>query len=103
VVSIAQRYVEDLVHAGIEPSRTVLIDDAVNLELFNPEQAERGYIQRSFGINGPLLVGLVGRLSPFKRVCELLETIKLLPRDVLSSAEFVLAGEWDQHSPRKPA
>ena len=58
VVAIAERYIEVLIRAGIEPSRTVLIDDAVNLELFHPEQAERGYIQRSFGINGPLLSAL---------------------------------------------
>lgn len=36
VICIAQRYVDDLIQAGIEPSRIVLIDDAVNLELFGP-------------------------------------------------------------------
>src|SRR5688572_19921303 len=63
VIAIAQRYVDDLVTAGIEPSRIALIDDAVDLTLFSSEHADPIYFDKRFGINGRPLIGLVGRLS----------------------------------------
>jgi glycosyltransferase involved in cell wall biosynthesis len=101
VIAIAQRYVDDLIHAGIERSRIVLIDDAVNLELFAPTQADPNYVRRNFGIEGSLLVGFVGRLSAFKRVCEFLDIIRKLPPDLTDSVHFVVVGEWDNAEYRR--
>jgi glycosyltransferase involved in cell wall biosynthesis len=95
IIAIAQRYIDDLVAAGIDRDRIVLVDDAVDLQLFDPEQADPSYIQRSFGINGRRLVGLVGRLSPFKRVSEFIDILTRLPPSVVATVDFVIAGEWD--------
>ena len=76
-------------------SRIELIDDAVNLDLFAPAHADASYIRRNFGIDGSLLVGLVSRLSPFKRVCEFLDIIHALPLEVDNFVHFVVVGEWD--------
>jgi glycosyltransferase involved in cell wall biosynthesis len=101
VIAIAQRYVDDLLHAGVEPARVTLIDDAVNLELFDPKHADPSYIRRSFGIEGSLLVGFAGRLSSFKRVCDFLDIIKRLPADLTNSTHCVIAGEWDNPQYRR--
>lgn len=101
VIAIAQRYVDDLLHAGVEPVRIALIDDAVNLELFNSANADPSYVPCSFGIKGPLLVGFAGRLSSFKRVCDFLDIIKRLPADLTNSTDFVIAGEWDSPEYRR--
>jgi glycosyltransferase involved in cell wall biosynthesis len=100
VIAIAQRYVDDLVTAGIEPSRIALIDDAVDLTLFSSEHADPIYFDKRFGINGRPLIGLVGRLSPFKRVAEFLEIVGRLPLEVRSAASFVIAGQWESDAYR---
>lgn len=101
VIAIAQRYVDDLLQSGIEAARITLIDDAVNLSLFTAAHADTSYIQRNFGIQGPLLVGVVGRISAFKKICEFLGAVRRLPSEVLGMTEFVIAGEWDSSEYRQ--
>jgi glycosyltransferase involved in cell wall biosynthesis len=95
VIAIAQRYVDDLLQAGVDPKRIALIDDAVDLDLFTPKRNEPSYIRRDFGIGGSLLVGVVGRLSAFKRICEFLDAVRRLPPDVTAATRVVLVGEWE--------
>lgn len=95
VISIAQRYVDDLVQSGIEPNRVALIDDGVNLELFDPLQADPGYLARNFGLRGQVLVGVVGRLSAFKRIHDFLHIVSRLPPEFKQTAVFVIVGEWE--------
>jgi glycosyltransferase involved in cell wall biosynthesis len=101
IIAIAQRYVDDLLTAGIDPARIVLIDDAVDLALFAPDRMDPTFIARSFGITGSPLVGLVGRISPFKRVREFAEVIGLLPPHVRDCARFVVIGDTDDWSYRR--
>ncbi|MCC6887589.1 MAG: glycosyltransferase family 4 protein [Hyphomicrobiales bacterium] len=101
IITVAQRYVEDLVAAGIEPSRIALVDDAVDLSLFCSERADPTYVERHFGIGGKPLIGFVGRLSPFKRVAEFLEVVHRLPPDIRAAANFVIVGQWESTAYRE--
>jgi glycosyltransferase involved in cell wall biosynthesis len=80
VIAIAQRYHEDLLAVGIAPDHVNVIDDAVDLELFRPAPAARNALRKQYGLEGRLLVGLVGRVEPGKRVIEFLEVIAPLTR-----------------------
>jgi len=101
VIAIAQRYVDDLLQAGIDARRIALIDDAVDLALFAPEQSEPGYLRRNFGVDGRLVVGVVGRISAFKRICEFLGAVRQLPSDVASSTRIIVVGDWDSADYRR--
>ena len=89
IIAVAQRYVDDLVAAGIPSERITLIDDAVDLNLFSaaayPRQAPADGIVR---------VAIVGRISPEKRILEFLEVIALLPPQILALARFQIVGDW---------
>lgn len=74
-VTIARRYQEDLLAAGIPSQRLSLIDDSVDLQQFRPDLPERDAVRRELGVEGRIVVGLVGRVEPFKRVVEFLEAI----------------------------
>jgi len=80
VIAIAQRYHDDLLAAGIAPDRVDVIDDAVDLEQFRPAPAGRNALRKQYCLEGRLLVGLVGRVEPGKRVIEFLEAIAPLTR-----------------------
>lgn len=101
VIAIAQRYVDDLLRAGIDTRRIALIDDAVDLDLFDPKQSEPSYIRRHFGIEGSPLVGMIGRMSAFKQICEFLGAVRRLPPDVAASIHVVVAGDWDNADYRR--
>jgi glycosyltransferase involved in cell wall biosynthesis len=100
VIAIAKRYQEDLIAAGIDSERIVLIDDAVDLTRFIPAQTDRSFI-RDVAPNGLLLVGLVARITPFKRVHAFLEMIGRLPGDIADSVCFLVVGDWCEPSYRK--
>jgi glycosyltransferase involved in cell wall biosynthesis len=93
IIAIADRYAEDLLAAGIDPRRVHVVDDAVDTELFAPARADPDFIRRSLGFDGFRLVGLVGRIGPFKRVCEFLEIVAALPADIARSTRFVVVGD----------
>jgi glycosyltransferase involved in cell wall biosynthesis len=101
LIAIAQRYVDDLLQAGIDARRIALIDDAVDLGLFDPGRSEPDYVRRNFGIESSLLVGIVGRMSAFKRICEFLDAVRALPPDVAASMRVVVAGDWDNADYRR--
>jgi len=93
VIPIALRYQEDLLAAGVAPDRIRQIDDAVDLEQFRPDAAGREAIRRRFGADDHVLVGLIGRIEPFKRVLEFLEAIAPLARDGRRRARFLVIGQ----------
>jgi glycosyltransferase involved in cell wall biosynthesis len=98
IIAIADRYVDDLIAAGIDPKRVHLVDDAVDTELFSPARADPDFIRRSLALDGLTFVGLVGRIGPFKRVREFLEIAAALPADVARSTRFVIVGEVEDHA-----
>jgi glycosyltransferase involved in cell wall biosynthesis len=95
LIAIARRYCEDLVESGIPSERIELIDDGVDLNLFSPSQADSTYLARTFGMHDDLLVGVVGRISEFKRVHDFLEIISRMPPESDRSVNFVVVGDWE--------
>jgi glycosyltransferase involved in cell wall biosynthesis len=95
LVAIARRYVDDLLEFGIDPRRIALIDDGVDLNLFSPSQADPAYLSRNFGLKDRLLVGIVGRLSAFKRIRDFLDIVSRMPPDTEKALTFVVAGAWE--------
>ena len=105
VIAIAQRYVDDLVATGIDPKRIALIDDAVDLTRFSFAHADPHFLRRRLNAEGSLLrsllIGMVGRVSAFKRVREYLDIIAMLPSRIRSSARFVIIGDYDSPAYRR--
>lgn len=101
VICIAQRYVDDLISAGLDAKRVLLIDDSVGLTLFAPAQADPDFLQRKLDTKGAPLVGLVGRLTPDKRIREFLEVVAMLPPAVEPSTRFLIIGERENLAYRR--
>lgn len=101
VIAIALRYVDDLVAAGVDPARISLIDDAVDMTLFDPMKVDVGFLQREHSVSGKPVVGFVGRISPFKRAIEFLKMISLVPAEKRRDVQFVFVGEWENADYRK--
>jgi glycosyltransferase involved in cell wall biosynthesis len=95
VIAIGQRYVDDLTAGGINHARITLIDDAVDTQRFSPDVVDKGYIARVHGIAGRPIVGIVGRISAFKRVVPFLEMVALSLKEIPVSATFVIVGAWE--------
>jgi len=92
VIAIAERYRRDLVNSGISPLKAEVIDDAVDVDYFRPGLAGREFLKERYAANGRVLVGLVGRIEPFKRVLEFLEAVAPLARDPRRSATYLVIG-----------
>ncbi len=92
VAAIAQRYRDDLVAAGVNPSQISVIDDAVDLDLFRPQPDGKRHLRERFSLRGDVVVGLVGRVDAFKRVIEFLEAIAPLARQDKCRASFIIVG-----------
>jgi len=93
VVTIARRYHQDLLAAGIGPEHLAVIDDSVDLKQFRPDLPERDAVRRELGVENRIVVGLVGRVEPFKRVVEFLEAIAPLARNATHRTAFLVVGE----------
>ena len=98
VVAIAQRYVDDLVAAGVAPERIRLIDDAVDASFFDPA------VWGSFGAatartaDAAPVIGFVGRITPDKLVRELLDIVAKLPAYTRLRPRVLIAGEWSDQA-----
>jgi glycosyltransferase involved in cell wall biosynthesis len=93
IVVIARRYQEDLLGAGIPPRQVELIDDAVDLDQFHPGLPGRAYLRQRLGIGDGVLVGLVGRIEPSKRVREFLQALAPLARDRDHRVTYLVVGQ----------
>jgi glycosyltransferase involved in cell wall biosynthesis len=93
VIVIAQRYADDLTAAGMPAERVCLVDDAVDFERFQPGDAQPNILRQRHEVAAPVLVGLVGRIDPFKRVLEFLELVAPLARDGPGSAALLIIGQ----------
>ncbi len=94
VIAIAQRYADDLLAGGVGHRRITLIDDAVDLTLFDPAIATPAPLGDRSVADGPV-IGFAGRIVRSKLVCEFLEIVALLPAYARARPIVVIAGEWD--------
>lgn len=81
-IAISRRVKRDLISGGISPEKITLIDDMVDLESFNPKSVKTNVLRRDFSTNGPVLVGIVGRIGPSKRQLEFLQAARQIVRDL---------------------
>ena len=93
IIAIAQRYADDLLAAGVGHRRIAVIDDAVDLSLFDPVSAVPATPSDRNVADGPV-IGFVGRISRSKLVCEFLEMVALLPAYAKARPAVVIVGEW---------
>lgn len=96
IIAISQRVRRNLISAGISPEKITVIDDMVNLEIFNPKRVKTNVLRRDFSMNGQVLVGIVGRVGPSKRQLEFLQAARQIVCDLARSATFFVIG--DVHS-----
>jgi glycosyltransferase involved in cell wall biosynthesis len=94
VIAVAQRYADDLVAGGVGHRRIALIDDAVDLTLFDPAVVTPAPLSDRNVADGPV-IGFAGRISRPKLVCEFLEIVALLPAYTRARPAIVIAGECD--------
>lgn len=93
IIAIAQRYHNDLRAGGIPSDRIEVIDDAVDLERFKPNPTAREFLQKRFGVGREVLIGLVGRIEPFKRVLEFLEAFAPLAKNTSRPVKAMIFGQ----------
>jgi glycosyltransferase involved in cell wall biosynthesis len=93
IVVIARRYQEDLLGAGIAPAQVELIDDAVDLQEFRPDLPGRAYLKQRLGLGEGVVVGIVGRIEPSKRVLEFLQALAPLAEGRGPRATFLVVGQ----------
>ncbi len=94
VVAVAQRYLDDLVAAGVAPERIRLIDDAVDASFFDPAAWGSFGAATARAPDAAPVIGFVGRITPDKLVRELLDIVAKLPAYTRLQPRVLIAGEW---------
>ena len=95
IISIADRYRNDLINAGIPSNQISVIDDSVDLDRFNPTVTPADIpCPETFTLSAnTVLVGVLGRVEPFKRILEFISVIAALPREVQAKAFYLIIGQ----------
>ncbi len=98
VVAIAQRYLDDLVAAGVARDRVKLIDDAVDAAFFDRAGEHCSDAAAPRAADGAPIIGFVGRITPFKLVREFLDILATLPAYTALRPRILIAGEWSDQA-----
>jgi glycosyltransferase involved in cell wall biosynthesis len=89
---------------GYQTSRTVVIPNGFDSELFAPSEEARHSVRGELGVShDTFLIGLIGRYHPLKGHSTFLRAASLLLKDY-TDAQFVLAGkgvDWNNESLRE--
>lgn len=93
IIAISKRVNRNLVSAGIQPDKITLIEDAVDLQLFDDQNHDRSVISRDFSPKGEIIVGIVGRIEPPKRQLVFLQAAEQILRNSSKSVTFFVIGE----------
>ena len=72
--------------------KVMVVHNAVDIELFKPDNQRRTQTRKSLGLSGNLLVGTVGQLTPRKGQLELIKAFAQVAGDI-QSAELLIVGE----------
>ena len=108
VIAISRRVKQNLLDAGIYPEKITQIDDAVDLNVFRPKGPEENVLRRDFSPAtvgyptwypiGQVLVGIVGRIEPYKRQLEFLQAAEQIIHNSTRNVTFFVIGEDYRHS-----
>lgn len=66
IIAISERIKNNLIEGGLNPEKIQFITDAVDITEFQPKYDGINVLRRDFQLNDRL-IGLVGRIEPFKR------------------------------------
>lgn len=89
VVAIARRYAAPLRAAGVAEERIFVVSDGVDLARFRPAGDDADRHRPACAA----VVGMVGRIDPFKRVIDFVDIVAALPGEQRTAARFLLVGE----------
>lgn len=92
IITISERFNPPLLEAGVPSERLTFIHDAVDLDRFNVESVTANVLRREFGAADALLIGLVGRIEPFKKQVEFLKAAEILLKSRQDVRFFLIGG-----------
>ena len=91
IIAISERIKEPLILGGIPSEKVEVIYDGIDLSEFSPNGKKANVLRRDYPMR-EYLVGLVGRIEPFKRQKEFIQVIAEVLK-VRQDADFLLIGE----------
>lgn len=93
IVAISGRVRRNLICGGISPEKIAMVEDAVDLEVFNGQTGKVNILRRDFSPAGEVLVGIAGRIGPYKRQMVFLEAAEQVVRRAGRRVTFFVVGE----------
>lgn len=93
IVAISRRVKRDLICAGVPPEKVALVEDAVDLKVFDQRKLEVNVLRRDFSLGGEVMVGIVGRIEPSKRQLAFLEAAAQIVQGSPRRVVFFVIGE----------
>jgi len=92
IISISERLKRPLLQSGIPPEKIEVIYDGVDVSEFAFEFPKVNVLRRDFSPLRDVLVGIVGRVEPFKRQLDFLRAVEQVLR-VRKDVSFLIIGE----------
>ena len=89
LVAIAERYAAALRAAGVAADRIFVVSDGVELARFR-SAGDPGQRHRP---GRETVVGMVGRIDPFKRVTDFVDIVAALPEERRAATRFLIVGD----------
>jgi len=99
LITISKRIHERLLAGGIDAGRVTRIDDAVDCRLYQPETGRSNEFKAAFGLSDETLIGIAGRIDPFKGQLLFAEAARLVLRRC-GGVRFLIIGNI--HDPGLP-
>lgn len=93
LIAISRRVRNDLLYAGIAREKITVINDSVDIDLFNPQPSAANILRTQFPQTQGLRIGLVGRIEPFKRQLDFLRAAERILHTHGRSATFFMVGK----------
>jgi glycosyltransferase involved in cell wall biosynthesis len=92
IIAISRRIQENLLDAGVSSKKVIHINDAVDLEMFSPTEPKVNVLRKDFSAKGEILVGIVGRIDPFKNQLKFLKAFKQIKEHTRTSFTCFVVG-----------
>jgi glycosyltransferase involved in cell wall biosynthesis len=94
IVAISGRVRRNLICGGISPEKIAMVEDGVDLEVFDGQTGKVNILRRDFSPAGEVLIGIAGRIEPSKRQLVFLEAAEQVVRRAGRRATFFVVGEF---------
>jgi glycosyltransferase involved in cell wall biosynthesis len=91
IIAISERIKDNLIKGGINPEKIEFIGDGVDLTEFQPSHNETNVLRRDFQLHDRL-IGLVGRIEPFKRQKDFMPIVAEVVKN-RQDVSFLLIGD----------